>query len=272
MRRRLSLQKTFYNWAAGKSEKCILCYPRVESGQAPACCHSCVGSIRYVGVLLFDAARIEEAASAPHERLVDALRDIILDPRAPDVLSAARRAGVPEATLEAAQASPVYRFVREWKIALPLHPEFRTLPTLFYVPPLSPVLATATDGVAHNPATAFFDSDDSARVPVRFLASLFSAGAEETVRFALRKQQAVRAYRRSITVGDIDSAAAGTMLDSADCSQQQADAIHRLTSLCRIADRFVLPPAAREVAIQKSQSLHEQGAGVGFLQPPRDEP
>jgi nitrate reductase beta subunit len=265
-------KKTFYNWAAGKSEKCILCYPRVESGQAPACCHSCVGRIRYVGVLLYDASRLVEAASVPVDRLVDALRDIILDPRDPDVLSVARSAGVPEATLEAAQASPVHRFVREWKIALPLHPEFRTMPTLFYVPPLSPVLATATDGVAHNPVTALFDSDDAARVPVRFLASLFSAGVEDTVRYALRKQQAVRAYRRSITVGDIDSAVAGRMLETADCSQQQADAIHRLTSLCRVADRFVLPPAAREVAIQRSQSLHEQGAGVGFLLPPRDEP
>jgi nitrate reductase / nitrite oxidoreductase, beta subunit len=30
-------KKTYYNWTAGKSEKCILCFPRVETGQAPAC-------------------------------------------------------------------------------------------------------------------------------------------------------------------------------------------------------------------------------------------
>ena len=48
-------KKVFYNWNTGKSEKCLLCYPRVETGQAPACFHSCVGRIRYMGVLLYDA-------------------------------------------------------------------------------------------------------------------------------------------------------------------------------------------------------------------------
>jgi nitrate reductase beta subunit len=262
-------KKTFYNWAAGKSEKCILCYPRVESGQAPACCHSCVGRIRYVGVLLYDASRIIEAASARADRLVDALRGIVLDPRDPEVVAAARQAGIPDSTVEAAQASPVHRFVSEWKIALPLHPEFRTLPTLFYVPPLSPVLATVSGGIARNATTAFFEDGDAARVPVRFLSSLFSAGAESPVRYALRKQQAVRAYRRATTVGDIDNGAALEMLASADCTEGQADAIHTLTSLCRARDRFVLPPAARETAIEPMQPplAHKQASGFGFLSP-----
>ena len=267
-------KKTFYNWAAGKSEKCILCYPRVESGQAPACCHSCVGRIRYVGVLLYDAERIVEAASAPEDGLVDALRGIVLDPRDPEVVAAARRAGVPTSTVEAAQSSPVYRFVCEWKLALPLHPEFRTLPTLFYVPPLSPVLATVHDGVARNAEPGLFGSDGAARVPVRYLASLFSAGVEAPVRYALRKQQAVRAYRRAGAVGDIAAPAARELLASADCSEAEADAIHALTSLCRASDRFVLPPAARETAIEPMQAplAHRQAAGFGFLSRPKEKP
>ena len=52
-------KKVYYNWSTGKSEKCILCYPRLETGQAPACFHSCVGRIRYLGVLLYDADRID---------------------------------------------------------------------------------------------------------------------------------------------------------------------------------------------------------------------
>ncbi len=48
-------KKVYYNWSTGKSEKCILCFPRMEIGQAPACAHSCVGRIRYMGVLLYDA-------------------------------------------------------------------------------------------------------------------------------------------------------------------------------------------------------------------------
>ena len=56
-------KKIYYNWNTGKSEKCILCFPRLETGQAPACFHSCVGRIRYLGVLLYDADRIEEVAA-----------------------------------------------------------------------------------------------------------------------------------------------------------------------------------------------------------------
>ncbi len=33
-------KKSYYNWHTGKSEKCILCYPRIEAGFAPACMHS----------------------------------------------------------------------------------------------------------------------------------------------------------------------------------------------------------------------------------------
>ncbi len=267
-------KKTFYNWAAGKSEKCILCYPRIETGQSPACCHSCVGRIRYAGVLLYDASRIAEAAAAPRDHLVDALRGLVLDPRDPAVAAAATDCGVPDGVLNAAARSPVYRFVKEWKIALPLHPEFRTLPTLFYVPPLSPVVAMQRDGVMHNREADFFDANGSARVPIRFLASLFAAGAEEPVRYALRKQQAVRSHRRSIAVGDIDATSARQLLQRADSSEAEADAIYQLTSLCRAADRFVLPPAGREVALDDSPSTfaHKQTTGFGFLGASRQKP
>ena len=34
----------------------------------------------------------------------------------------------------------------EWKVALPLHPEYRTLPMVWYVPPLSPIQNAAASG------------------------------------------------------------------------------------------------------------------------------
>ncbi|MCP4845620.1 MAG: nitrate reductase subunit beta, partial [Actinomycetia bacterium] len=139
-------KKTYFNWQTGKSEKCILCYPRLETGQAPACFHSCVGRIRYLGVLLYDADQIVDVAKVPDKDLVEAHRNMILDPNDPLVQESARRNGMPESVLDAAKRSPVYKFVKEWKLALPPHLEFRTLPMLFYVPPLLPVTSSEEDG------------------------------------------------------------------------------------------------------------------------------
>jgi len=264
-------KKTFYNWFTGKSEKCILCYPRLETGQAPACFHSCVGRIRYLGVLLYDAERIEQVAKSPNEALIDAHRSMLLDPFDPEVLSEARRNGIHESVLESAQRSPVYQFVKAWKIALPPHIEFRTLPMLFYVPPMSPVMASKTEDTIRHTSEDLFHDIDQARVPMKFLANLFGAGHEAKVRYALRKQKAVRWYRRALTVGDVTMEIAERMLREADCSPEEAEAIYRLTSLCTFEDRFVIPPMHREEALQALEDPleHKQGAGFGFISAPR---
>lgn len=264
-------KKVFYNWSTGKSEKCILCFPRVETGQAPACFHSCVGRIRYLGVLLYDAERIEEVAGSSPEELVNAQRSLILDPFDERVVSAALENGIPEAVIESARKSPVYRFVIDWKLALPPHIEFRTLPMLFYVPPLSPVMSAQNGSTVDHTSEDLFHDIEQSRVPMKFLANLFGAGYEGQVRYALRKQKAVRWYRRALTVGDVSKEEAARMLHEADCSEEEAEKIYRLTSLCTFQDRFVIPPSQREQAIEMMQDPMDrrQSSGFGFLRGPR---
>jgi nitrate reductase beta subunit len=60
----MSLQEDLLQLESGKSEKCTFCYPRIENGEPTVCSETCVGRIRYLGVMLYDADRIEEAASA----------------------------------------------------------------------------------------------------------------------------------------------------------------------------------------------------------------
>ena len=67
---------------------------------------------------------------------------MILDPFDPEVIANAKKSGISDGVIESAQRSPVYQFVMKWKIALPPHIEYRTLPMLFYVPPMSPVQAS----------------------------------------------------------------------------------------------------------------------------------
>ncbi|MFQ5606937.1 MAG: nitrate reductase subunit beta [Candidatus Zixiibacteriota bacterium] len=263
-------KKVYYNWLTGKSEKCILCYPRIETGQAPACFHSCVGRIRYLGVLLYDADRIEDVGRSARETLVDAQRAMILDPHDPIVIDGAMSNGVADSTIKAAQGSPVYKFVKEWKLALPPHIEYRTLPMLFYVPPMAPVMAAKKNDVVNAVSEEFFHDIEDARVPVKFLANLLGAGQEDKVVYALRKQKAVRWYRRALTVGDVKMEYAERMLLKADSSVEEAEEIYKLTSLCTVADRFVIPPAHREQAIEalKDPMERKEGAGFGFVAGP----
>jgi len=270
-------KKTYYNWSTGKSEKCILCFPRLESGQAPACFHSCVGRIRYLGVLLYDADRITEAATAPDHDLVDAQRSIILDPFDPEVRIQALADGISEAMLDAAQKSPVYRFVIKWKLALPLHAEFRTLPMLFYVPPMLPVLAAVRDGnydiagAADTEGLApLLSSLERARMPIRYMASLFSAGNVDLVNAVYRKLIAVRVFKRAQTVADVDAAEAARALEIGGLTADEAEAIYRLTSLPTYDERFVIPPMGREVSIEQLESplAHKGAAGFGFREAP----
>ena len=65
-------KKIYFNWSSGKSEKCIFCYPRIEAGQPTVCSETCVGRIRYLGVMLYDADRIE--AGGLRRRREEALR------------------------------------------------------------------------------------------------------------------------------------------------------------------------------------------------------
>jgi nitrate reductase beta subunit len=264
-------KKTFFNWKTGKSEKCILCFPRLETGQAPACFHSCVGRIRYLGGLLYDADRIPDAVKVPDEQLVDSHRELILDPWNPEVIAGARANGIDDLALEACRNSPVYRYVKEWKIALPLHAEYRTLPMLFYVPPLLPVVANVQNGAYDTSAEGLFGAVDQLRMPIRYLARLFAAGNEGKVRYALKKQLAVRMHQRLKTVGDVAPEAVSQMMAEVDADSEQLDAIYRLTSLATERERFVIPTSHREIAEEMLEHdlWDAKGeAGLGLLERP----
>jgi nitrate reductase beta subunit len=263
-------KKTYYGWTTGKSEKCILCYPRQEAGEAPACFHSCVGRIRYLGVLLYDADRIEEVALRKDSDLAAAQREIILDPFAPQVLAEARKSGVPEQVIEAARRSPVYKFVKEWGIALPLHPEFRTLPMLFYVPPLLPVLSKENQGTQQL-ADDFFTTLERARLPIQYLAGMFAGGNADEVKAVYRKLIAVRLQRRQASVGDLPVGEVEKACELAGVSSAAVDAIFRMTALTRIKERIVVPPMLREQAIEAGMDpeAYKQGMGFGSRRPPK---
>ncbi len=259
-------KKTYFNWETAKAEKCILCYPRQETQQVPACSHSCVGRIRYIGILLYDADRIEATACSADKDLVQAQRDMILDPFDPEVLRKAGENGVSDKIIEAAQKSPVYKYVKIWKLALPHHPEWRTLPMVFYVPPLLPVFGSMKEG-CYEVSDSFFSSLENERLPLRYMASIFGGGNEEVLTEIYRKLIAGRVYKRAQSVGDMDLRAAENLIREACTSAEELESIYRMTSLASFEERFVIPPFLREMAIEASTDAqrHREEEGAGFL-------
>jgi len=237
-------KKIYFNWQSGKSEKCTFCFPRIENGEPTVCSETCVGRIRYLGVMLYDADRIEEAASTADEGdLYEAQTDIFLNPNDPAVIEQARKDGIPDSWLEAAKNSPVYKMAMEWKVAFPLHPEYRTLPMVWYIPPLSPIQSAYAEGKV--------DGDDimpdvkSLRIPVKYLANMLTGGKEEPVVHALERMMAMRSYMRSKTVGGKGQP---EILDRVGLDARTVADMYRIMALADYDDRFVIPTNHREYA------------------------
>lgn len=115
-----------------------MCFPRIEAGMPTICSETCVGRIRYIGVMLYDADKVKEAASVEDEKdLYESQLTVFLDPNDPEVAAEAKKQGIPEEWIKAAQESPIYKMIIDWKIALPLHPEYRTMPMVWYIPRLA---------------------------------------------------------------------------------------------------------------------------------------
>ena len=249
-------KKIYYNWKSGKSEKCTFCYPRIEAGQPTVCSETCVGRIRYLGVMLYDADRIEEAASVEKETdLYESQLSIFLDPNDPEVQAAARAEGIPDTWLNAAQESPVYKMAVDWKVALPLHPEYRTMPMVWYVPPLSPIQSAAQKG--HIGVDGVIPDLRSLRIPMKYLANLLTAGDEAPVIKALERMLAMRSYKRS---EQVEGAEDLEVLQKVGLSVDQVEEMYQIMAIANYEDRFVIPTSHRAYA----EDAYSMKSSCGF--------
>ncbi|MDQ3899246.1 MAG: nitrate reductase subunit beta [Actinomycetota bacterium] len=236
-------KKIYFNHKTGKAEKCTFCYPRVEVGIPTVCSETCVGRLRYIGVLLYDADAVLAAASVADEQdLYPAQLGVFLNPHDPRVVAEAERSGISQEWIDAAQASPVYRLIVDYQVALPLHPEYRTMPMVWYVPPLSPVVdvlsSTGHDG---EDAGNLFGAIDALRIPVEYLAELFTAGDLGPVRGALGRLAAMRAHMRRVNLGE---PVRPEIAESVHLAPEEIEAMYRLLAIAKYEHRYVIPSAA----------------------------
>lgn len=237
-------KKVYFNWETSKAEKCILCFPRVENGLPTICSETCVGRMRYLGVILYDADRVLELASTENEKdLYEKQLEIFLDPHDPEVIRKAREEGIPEEWLLYAKKSPVYKLIKEWKIALPLHPEYRTLPMVWYIPPLSPIMNQFEGQGSPFDKDTLFPAVDQMRIPIQYLAEILSDGDAAVIRRVLKKLAIMRYYMRAVSIKEsVDQDA----LDELNLTGEEIEEMYRLLAIAKYEQRFVVPGAHSE--------------------------
>lgn len=262
-------KKVYFNHKTGKAEKCTLCYPRLEVGLPTVCSETCVGRLRYLGLVLYDADKVAAAASVDESELLDAQRSVFLDPHDPAVVEAARDAGIAEDWIDAAQRSPIWKLINDYQVALPLHPEYRTMPMVWYIPPLSPVVdVVASSGNDGEDARTLFAAIDRLRIPMEYLAGLFTAGDVPAVAGSLRKLAAMRSHMRHINLGEEQDPAIAA---SVEMTGSEIEDMYRLLAIAKYEERYVIPAAHTEEARELDElacSLdYDGGPGMGGAGP-----
>jgi nitrate reductase / nitrite oxidoreductase, beta subunit len=259
-------KKIYFNHKTGKAEKCTFCYPRVEVGLPTVCSETCVGRLRYLGLFLYDADRVTAAAATPNEKdLYAAQLDLILDPNDPQVLAAARQQGIPPDWLDAARRSPVYALAKTYKVALPLHPEYRTMPMVWYIPPLSPIVDLLRDqGHDAESPGVLFGAIRSLRIPMEYLAELFTAGDVAEIERVLTILAAMRAHMRNITLQQPQDDSIAASVGMTDQSMRE---MYRLLAIAKYNERYVIPTAH----VEQAHELEELGCSLDFAGGPYEQ-
>ncbi|NED90855.1 nitrate reductase subunit beta, partial [Streptomyces sp. SID11233] len=190
-----------------------------------------------------DAEKVTAAAETKDDTdLYEAQLQLFLDPEEPAVRRAAGLAGIPEEWVEAARRSPVYSLIRRHKLALPLHPEYRTMPMVWYIPPLSPITEVLTEtGFDGEDAGNLFGAIDTLRIPLEYLAEIFTAGDVAPVRNSLEKLAAMRAHMRAVNLGQEPDPGIAARVHMDEAGIQD---MYRLLALAKYDERYVIPTAA----------------------------
>lgn len=252
-------KKVYFNWKTNKAEKCTFCFPRVEAGLPTVCSETCTGRMRYLSVLLYDADKVQEAASTENEQdLYEKQLDLFLDPYDEDVIQQAEKDGITQDWIEAAQNSPVYKLAIEYKLAFPLHPEYRTLPMVWYCPPLSPIMNYFEGKDSIRNPDMIFPAIEEMRLPVQYLANMLTAGDTSTVKLALQRMAMMRSYMRAKSSNkDFDI----SRLERVGLSERQTKDMYRLLAIAKHEDRFVVPTSHKEGYMDTYRAQGSQGFG-----------
>lgn len=119
---------------------------------------------------------------------------------------------------------------------------------VWYIPPLSPVVDRLTDtGHDGEDAGNLFGAIDALRIPVEYLAELFTAGDPEPVRGVLQKLAAMRSYMRDVS---LDRPREESIAGAVGMTGGEIVEMYRLLAIAKYEERYVIPTAYESDAHQ----------------------
>ena len=255
-------KKVYFNRMTGKSEKCILCYAGVtEDGRPTVCSQTCVGRIRYLGVVLYDLDAVTAAAETPAQAdLVEAQRDLLLDPRDPAVGRQPRRPAShipglrppcvrPSTPLPRSFASPCRCIPR--RVPCPWSGTCRRSPRS------STRCARSATGPMIRPRSSAALAD--LRIPLAYVANILAGGEVRHVEAALRRLAAMRTHMRRLELGETTTSPSVEV----GLSAAQLERLYRLLAIAAYEERYVVPTAHREADAALQGHLDERPSRGG---------
>lgn len=115
------------------------------------------------------------------------------------------------------------------------------MPMVWYIPPLSPVVdAVSRDGHDGEDLGNLFGALESLRIPIRYLAELFTAGDTGVVESVLHRLAAMRSYMRDVNLGRDTQP---HIPQAVGMTEEDMYEMYRLLALAKYDERYVIPTA-----------------------------
>ena len=133
---------------------------------------------------------------------------------------------------------------------------------VWYIPPLSPVVdALSSTGHDGEDVGNLFGAIEALRIPIEYLAELFTAGDTEAVAVVLRRLAAMRSYMRDLNLGrDADPAIPAAV----GMTEEAMYDMYRLLAIAKYDERYVIPAAHSE----RAHELEELGCSLDYSEGP----
>ena len=129
---------------------------------------------------------------------------------------------------------------------------------VWYCPPLSPIMNYFEGQNAGNNPDAIFPAIEEMRLPVQYLAELFTAGDTKAVKGSLQRMAMMRSYMRAQNTGrEFDM----SRLERVGLTERQAKDMYRLLAIAKHEDRFVIPTSHKEQYMDTYAAQGSQGYG-----------